>query len=48
MPWEHKTVKEQREEFVSAAQGCSSFSALCRMFGISRKSGYKWVQRGRA
>ena len=45
MPWEHKTVKEQREEFVSAAQGCSNFSALCRAFGISRKSGYKWVQR---
>ena len=48
MPWEQKTVKEQREEFVSAAHGCSNFSALCRMFGISRKSGYKWVQRAAA
>ena len=41
MPWEHRTVKEQREEFVSAAQGCSNFRALSREFGISRKSGYK-------
>ena len=48
MPWEHKTVKEQREEFVLAAHGCSNFSALCRTFGISRKSGYKWVQRAAA
>ena len=44
MPWEHKTVREQRQEFVLAAQECSNFSALCRTFGISRKSGYKWVQ----
>ncbi|MGS6310713.1 leucine zipper domain-containing protein, partial [Enterobacter hormaechei] len=21
------------------------FSALCRLFGISRKTGYKWLQR---
>ena len=48
MPWEQKTVKEQREEFVSAAQECGNFSALCREWGISRKSGYKWVQRAAA
>ena len=48
MPWEHKTVREQREEFVLAAQGCSNFSALCREWGISRKSGYKWLRRAAA
>ena len=48
MPWEQKTVKEQREEFVSAAQECGNFSALCREWGLSRKSGYKWVQRAAA
>ena len=48
MPWEHKTVIEQREDFVLAAQECSNFSALCRKWGISRKSGYKWVQRAAA
>ena len=45
MPWEQKTVIEQREDFVLAAHGCRNFSALCRQFGISRKSGYKWVHR---
>ena len=48
MPWEQKTVIEQREDFVLAAQECSNFSALCRKWGISRKSGYKWVQRAAA
>lgn len=48
MPWEQKTVIEQREDFVLAAQECSNFSALCREWGISRKSGYKWVQRAAA
>ncbi|MGB7329719.1 MAG: IS481 family transposase [Rubripirellula sp.] len=36
-----------REEFVSLAQvECCNFSELCRRFGISRRTGYKW--RGRA
>lgn len=48
MPWEHRTVKEQREEFVLAAQRCSNFSALCRRFGISPKTGYKWKRRAAA
>ena len=45
MPWEHRTVKEQRKEFGEAAQGCNNFSALCREFGISRATGYKWLSR---
>ena len=45
MPWEHRTVKEQREEFVLLAQQGGNFSALCRRFGISPKTGYKWVHR---
>ena len=45
MPWEYKTVRAQREEFVLAAQRGGNFSALCREFGISRKTGYKWMQR---
>ena len=40
MPWEYKTVRVQREEFVLAAQQGGNFSALCREFGISRKTGY--------
>ena len=45
MPWEYKTVRAQREEFVLAAQRGENFSALCRAFGISRKTGYKWIRR---
>lgn len=45
MPWENRTVKEQRIEFVEAAQQSSNFSAVCREFGITRATGYKWLRR---
>lgn len=36
----------QRLDFIRACHaGTDSFSALCRLFGISRKAGYKWLQR---
>lgn len=47
LPWESKTVEKLREEFVNAAEGCSNFSSLCREFGITRKTGYKWMERNR-
>ena len=45
MPWKEKTVEELRKEFVEAAKRSSNFSSLCREFGISRKTGYKWMVR---
>ena len=45
MPWESKTVEKLREEFVLAARESSNVSSLCREFGITRKTGYKWVER---
>ena len=45
MPWESRTVEEQRKEFAEAAKGCSNFSALCREFGITRRTGHKWFER---
>ena len=45
MPWESRTVEEQRREFAQAAMCCSNFSALCREFGINRHTGYKWKER---
>ena len=45
MPWESRTVEELRKEFVLAAEENINFSALCREFGITRKTGYKWVER---
>ena len=46
MSWETKTVMEQREEFVAAALlENANISALCRQYGISRKTGHKWINR---
>jgi putative transposase len=46
MPWKTSGAKEQRWNFIQAAQGGkSSFSELCQRWGISRKTGYKWLAR---
>jgi len=46
LPWSEVTVKDQREEFVRlASQADANVSELCRRFGISRKTGYKWLGR---
>ncbi|AYN27061.1 hypothetical protein D8682_08720 [Buttiauxella sp. 3AFRM03] len=45
MPWT-ETRPMQRLDFIRASQtGTEPFSTLCRRFGISRKTGYKWLQR---
>jgi transposase InsO family protein len=38
-------VEDQRREFAQAAMYCNNFSALCREYGITRKTGQKWVDR---
>ena len=45
MPWESRTVEDQRREFAQAAMYCSNFSALCREYGITRRTGRKWAER---
>ena len=45
MPWECRTVEDQRREFAQAAMYCNNFSALCREFGVTRRTGQKWVDR---
>lgn len=45
MPWEDKTVEDLRKEFVLSAERTNNFSSLCREFGITRKTGYKWIER---
>lgn len=47
MPWESKTVEEIRKEFIEAAETTNNFSSLCREFGITRKTGYKWIERSK-
>lgn len=46
MPWPIKNVNTIRQEFVTKAMiKGASFSGLCREYGISRKTGYKWRER---
>jgi transposase InsO family protein len=46
MPWQERSVMSERQEFVAfAAQEGANISALCDTFGISRKTGYKWLAR---
>ena len=46
MPWKEWSVKAQREEFVQLmSQDGSNVARLCRRFGISRKTAYKWFRR---
>lgn len=46
MPWKERTTMTMRKEFVSlAVRGEESFSAVCRAYGISRTTGYKWMER---
>lgn len=49
MPWKEETVEDQRRTFVIRANeaGCN-FSALCREFRITRRTGYKWLERYRS
>jgi transposase InsO family protein len=48
MPWKEATAMSLRIEFVQAAfEPGLSMSELCRRFGISRKTGYKWLNRFR-
>ena len=46
MPWRTESVMDQRVEFVlRAKQGEESIAALCRDYGISRPTGYLWLNR---
>jgi transposase len=46
MPWMKPDVREQREQFVIKAKDSNqSFKSLCSSFGISRQTGYLWLNR---
>lgn len=46
MPWRESNKMDRRIEFViRAVQGLESVSSLCREFGISRPTGYLWLNR---
>ena len=45
MPWKTTNVMDQRIEFALKALSTSNFRELCREYGISAKTGYKWKSR---
>jgi transposase InsO family protein len=46
MAWKESTVVSERREFVQFARlEQASVSELCRRYGVSRVTGYKWLQR---
>lgn len=49
MPWKNQqNTMERKAEFVQMAdQPNANMSQLCRRFGISRHTGYKWLRRYR-
>ena len=47
MPWRESSVMEERLRFVARLLEGESMSAVCRSFGIPRKTGYKIFSRYR-
>jgi transposase InsO family protein len=49
MPWRETSVMSERIKFVQAASlaGGVGFAGLCREFGVSRRTGYRWLHRVR-
>ena len=46
MVWRETCAMEERIRFVLAlVENQESFAAVCRRFGVSRKAGYKWLER---
>ena len=46
MAWENFKVEEQRLQIIKAYMNRdASMTNLCKLYGISRKTGYKWYQR---
>src|SRR5689334_13310162 len=46
MAWELKKVEDQRKELMEAYfEGSVTMKDLCKRFGISRKTAYKWIRR---
>ena len=48
MPWGVVSLMSLRQEFVGLVERKAvSFTQLCQRYGISRKTGYKWLGRYR-
>ena len=46
MPWQETCVRNERTRFVvDWERKLESMVELCRRYGVSRRTGYKWLQR---
>ena len=46
MPWQETCVRNERTRFVvDWERKLESMAELCRCYGVSRRTGYKWLQR---
>jgi putative transposase len=46
MPWSHTSPMDQRTQFIAAyLRDRLSVTELCELYGVSRKTGYKWIDR---
>ncbi len=45
MPWAPQNLMNKRSEFAQKALQADNFTELCREYGISPKTGYKWRKR---
>lgn len=46
MPWKECSPMSERREFVGLlSRGAIAHSRLCKRYGVSRKTGYKWLKR---
>jgi len=49
MPWQEESTMQLRRQFVQDVhRGATPMTDLCRAYGISRKTGYKWLGRHEA
>ena len=49
MPWKSMSLIESIKAFIQHVEtSLDSFAESCRLYGISRKTGYKWLNRYRA
>jgi len=46
MPWQVRSAMEMKKEFVQfATQPGANVRGLCRRYGVSPETGYKWLRR---
>jgi putative transposase len=46
MPWKEASPMDQRTQFIADyLRESLSITELCGMYGVTRKTGYKWIDR---